>query len=126
MGHVKVSSVKERDIDEVTLFAINSFHEKQKHVPILQSSPEQSQAFLHGLRRLIKEAPSVAAYEDGRLTGFLMGLIIPSWRGRKTVYCPEWAHVAVGKKRKEVYQLMYAAISEKWAKNQCATHLITH
>jgi len=82
--------------------------------------------FLPKLRKLVKEAPSVAAYQDGHLVGFLMGFVIPSWRGKRSVYCPEWAHAAVGENRKEVYQLMYAELSKKWIADRCNTHLITH
>jgi GNAT superfamily N-acetyltransferase len=126
MGRIKVSPVKERNVDEVASLAVDSFQEEQKRVPILRPSSEQIQAFLPRLKKLVKEVPSVAAFEDGRLAGFLTGFTMPSWRGRKTVYCPEWAHAAVGENRKEAYQLMYAAMSKKWAENQCATHLITH
>jgi len=83
-------------------------------------------AFLPNLRKLVKEAPSVAAYRDGRLVGFLTGFVIPSWRGKRSAYCPEWAHAAVGADRRELYQLMYAEISKKWVADRCNTHLITH
>ncbi len=126
MGCMKVSPVNERNVDEVASFVVDSFQEEQKRVPILRHSSERNLAFLPQLRKLVNEVPSVAAYEDGRPAGFLTGFVLPSWRGRKTVYCPEWAHAAIGEGRKEVYQLMYAAISKKWAENQCVTHLITH
>jgi GNAT superfamily N-acetyltransferase len=56
----------------------------------------------------------------------MAGLVMPSWRGKKGAYCPEWAHAAVGEHRRELYQLMYAELSKRWVANGCKTHLITH
>jgi GNAT superfamily N-acetyltransferase len=125
MRSIKLASVHEENIDEVSSLVVNSFREEQKHVPILRSCFERDITFLPRLRKLVKEVPSVAAYQDGRLVGFLTGFVIPSWRGKKSVYCPEWAHAAVEKNRKEVYQLMYAELSKNWVANRCNTHLIT-
>lgn len=126
MGYIKLTSVRDEDIDEASSLVVNSFREEQKHVPILRSSFERDMTFLPKLKKLVKDAPSVAAYQDGRLVGFLTGFLIPSWRGKRSVYCPEWAHAAVGENRKEVYQLMYAELSKKWVADRCNTHLITH
>lgn len=126
MRCIKLTPVHEENIEEVSSLVVNSFRKEQKHVPILRSCFERDMTFLPRLRKLIKEVPSVAAYQDGRLVGFLTGFVIPSWRGKKSVYCPEWAHAAIEKNRKEVYQLMYAELSKKWVANRCNTHLITH
>ncbi len=104
MRSIKLAPVNEDNIDEVSSLVVNSFREEQKHVPILRSCFEHDMMFLPRIRKLVKEVPSVAAYQDGRLVGFLTGFVIPSWRGKKSVYCPEWVHSAVGKNRKEVYQ----------------------
>jgi len=106
MRCIKLAPVHEENIDEVSSLIVNSFQEEQKHIPILRSCFERDMTFLPQLRKLVKKVPSVAAHQDGRLVGFLTGFVIPSWRGKKSVYCPEWAHAAVEKNRKEVYQLM--------------------
>lgn len=126
MRSIKLTTVHEENLDEVSSLVVNSFREEQKHVPILRSCFEHDMTFLPRLRKLVKEVPSVAAYQDGHLVGFLTGFVIPSWRGKKSVYCPEWAHAAAKKNRKVVYQLMYAELSKNWVTNRCNTHLITH
>jgi len=126
MGSIKLAPIHEGDIDALSSLVVNRFREEQKHVPILRSSFEHDRTFLPKLRELVKEAPNVAAYLDGRLVGFQTGFVIPSWRGKRSAYCPEWAHAAVGENRKEVYQLMYAELSKQWVANRCNTHLITH
>jgi len=124
MRGMELTSLPDRDVDEASLWVVKNFREE--HVPFLRSSFDRDMAFLPRLRELVKEAPSVAAYQDDRLVGFLTGFVIPSWRGKRSVYCPEWAHAAVGEDRREVYQLMYGEISKKWAADRCHTHLITH
>jgi GNAT superfamily N-acetyltransferase len=125
MRSIKLASAHEESIEEVSSLVINSFREEQKHVPILRSCFERDVMYLPRLRKLVKEVPSVAAYQDGHLVGFLTGFVIQSWRGKKSVYCPEWTHATVKKNRKEVYQLMYAELSKNWVANRCNTHLIT-
>jgi len=126
MGGIKLSPIHEGKVDELSSLVVNRFREEQKHVPILRSSFERDRTFLPKLRELVKEAPNVAAYQDGHPVGFLTGFVIPSWRGKRSAYCPEWAHAAIGENRKEVYQLMYAELSKRWVANRCNTHLITH
>lgn len=77
------------------------------------------------LQELANRSAGVAAIEGSRLVGFLTARVVSSFRGRRTAYCPEWAHAADPEDSREIYQEMYAAISADWISDKCCAHLIT-
>lgn len=78
------------------------------------------------LAGLLRDFPGIAAVDAGALCGYLVGFALPEFLGaRRGVYCPEWAHAAVGPQRGETYRRMYAALSRPWADDGCRTHAVT-
>jgi GNAT superfamily N-acetyltransferase len=86
---------------------------------------EHSESVSSLLQELANHTTGVAAIEGSRLVGFLMARVIPSFRGKRTAYCPEWAHAADPDNSCEIYQEMYAAVSADWILDKCCAHLIT-
>lgn len=49
------------------------------------------------LENICKKSLGVVAVDNGALIGYLIGLPISNFKGiQRGIYCPEWAHVAVG------------------------------
>lgn len=86
---------------------------------------EHAESVSSQLQELANLSPGVAAIEGSRLVGFLMARVISSFRGKRTAYCPEWAHAADPDDSREIYQEMYAAASADWISDKCCAHLIT-
>lgn len=61
----------------------------------------------------------------GRLVGFLSGWRIPSFRGRRAVFSPEWANAADLENSRRIYEEMYAHLSSTWVADGCFTHLVS-
>jgi GNAT superfamily N-acetyltransferase len=55
----------------------------------------------------------------------MLGQVMPSFRGKRTVHVPEWAHAAQEKGRRRIYQEMYAHLAGRWVADGCFVHLIT-
>ena len=110
--------------DAAALFTAR-YKAARRIVPSLPPRHESADVILPKLRELPENAPGVAALRDGRLVGFLQGQVFDEWRGKRTAYCPEWAHAAEAKHQREIYRQMYAALSAHWVKDRCFTHLIT-
>ena len=76
------------------------------------------------LLNLVGAAPGFVATKGGRLVGVLAGVTIPSFKGRRTVYCPEWAHASEQGAR-GIDERLYAAAARAWADDGCSCHLIS-
>jgi GNAT superfamily N-acetyltransferase len=66
----------------------------------------------------------VAALRGGELAGFLAAWVLPEFKGRRTVYSPEWGNAARHGESRRVYEAMYAHLSARWVADGCGTHLI--
>ena len=78
---------------------------------------------------LFQNGLGAAAFEDGKMVGFLSGY--GPWgpvfctKDTMGVYSPLHAHAAVKENRKRIYQRLYQAAAEKWAQAGAASHTIT-
>ena len=95
--------------------------ERHPVIPMDVSFPPIEQLFKNGL--------GAAAFEDGKMLGFLSGY--GPWgpvfctKDTMGVYSPIHAHAAVRENRKRIYQRLYQAAAEKWAYAGAASHTIT-
>ena len=119
-----VSLCREHLTEAAALF-VAGYREARAAEPSLPAGHENARAILPRLRDLAAKEPGVAALRDGRIAGFLLGQVLPTFRGKRSVYVPEWAHAAVGQQRADIYRGMYARLSPRWVADGCFTHLIT-
>jgi len=110
--------------DAAALFT-DGYRVARQHEPLLPACHEDPGAILPKLRDLAQKEPGVVAVRDGRVAGFLLGQVYPMFRGKRSVYVPEWAHAADGKHRGDTHRAMYAALSPRWVANGCFLHVIT-
>ena len=61
----------------------------------------------------------------GRLVGFLTGWLIPSFRGKQSVFSPEWANAANQEDSRRIYERMYTHLSGSWVADGYHSHLIS-
>ncbi len=124
-GRTQIIPIREEHIKHsVTLF-VRAYCEARHREPLLPSRHEDVQAILPLLQGLARNHAGVVAIRGGEVVGFLVGQVLESFRGKKTVYVPEFAHAAVAQGRQDIYQAMYEAISASWVANGCGCHLIT-
>jgi len=97
----------------------------RERAPSLPSRYEDVSSILPPLRDLAGQVPAVVAMRDGRLAGFLLGMVLSEFRGKRSVYSPEWANAARAEGSREIYREMYAHLSARWVADGCFTHLIT-
>ena len=55
----------------------------------------------------------------------MLAQVLPSFRGCRTAYSPEWANGATPDQQYDVHRKMYADLSKSWVADGCSTHLIT-
>jgi len=67
----------------------------------------------------------VVAIRDNRLVGFLTGWQMPSFRGRRSIYSPEWANGADLENSALIYQEMYGQLAAAWVADRYIAHYIS-
>lgn len=98
---------------------------ERKLDPLLPPRFESPSTVSSLLKDLSAKSPGVAAVYNAKLVGFMMAWLLPSWRGRRSVWVPEWANAVVGRERKQILQKMYTRLASEWVTNGCFTHLVS-
>jgi GNAT superfamily N-acetyltransferase len=119
-----VPLVKEH-LEDAALLVTARYRKLRQDVPSLPSRHEDVSSILSPLSDLASETPGVAAIRGGRLAGFLLGLVLPDFRGKRAAYSPEWANSATGEDSGEIYREMYGQLSAHWVADGCSVHAVT-
>lgn len=99
----------------------------RRQLPALPAQYEQGDTILPLLAELAARAPGVAAMGRGRLIGFLTAMSLPSFKGHRTAFSPEWANAAADDAEEDaaaIYQALYAALAPAWLANGCYIHAL--
>ena len=97
-----------------------------KNVPDLPSKYTMSKTFLPLLQNLFHASGAgVAAFHQNRLVGFLTGWLMSSFRGKRSVYSPEWGNGAELSDSGKIYQEMYSFLSAEWVSRRYIAHYIS-
>jgi hypothetical protein len=94
--------------------------------PLLPAQYQNPQNFKPMLQHMMDACnPGVAALQDGRLAGFLTGWLMPDFRGKKSVYSPEWANADEEHNRRYIYERMYQSLADQWVAEKYIAHYIS-
>jgi GNAT superfamily N-acetyltransferase len=96
------------------LFAAN-YRRLRHSLPELPAAMEDPAVTEDLLRKIPAAAPGCAAFQEGRLAGYLAGFVFPDMRGtgRMGAFVPEWGHAA-RENSPRIYRALYRAISRQW------------
>lgn len=110
---------------EAGQLALAEYEEERRQI---LSLPPLRESDMPGTADYAENGMGVAAFENGRMTGFLCGCTpfdnafgSTSARG---VFSPLGAHGAVGENREEIYAAMYQAAAAKWVRAGAVSHAI--
>lgn len=126
MSHIYIERLCEDHLSDAAALVVEGYRRERHEVPALTERPENQDQIAASLRKWLARAPGVVAFEDDRMSGFLLGLPVPNLRGRhRGTYVAEWSHAASGERRGLVYRYLYETLSKTWVENGCLTHAIT-
>jgi len=74
---------------------------------------------------LANHPPGATALRGGRLVGFLVAYAGGEFRGKGSVYCPEWGHAAEEGGASRIYQAMYTHLAREWMSRGLVVHTIS-
>ncbi len=122
---LEITPLQDKHLEDAAALVTASYRALRERVPSLPSRYEDVNSILLPLRDLAGQAPGVAAMREGQLAGFLLGMVLPEFRGKRGAYSPEWANAARAEDSREIYREMYAHLSARWVADKCFTHVIT-
>lgn len=118
-----ISELKQCKLGEACQLFIDAYLHQRELMPILDEKNAHKEKIMSMLEWCTKEHLAVAAYESGKMVGYMTGFYVDEFLGmHKGAYSPEWTHGAVRGKAFECYRLMYQAIGQSWVKDGCITH----
>ena len=110
--------------DAARLFSRN-YRAARKQISSMPACHESHERIVPLLADIITRSPGVVALHDGELLGYLVGQVLPEWRGCRTAYAPFWAHAVAEKSQEQIYRHLYSHLAAQWIANGCFMHLIT-
>ncbi|HUT60868.1 MAG TPA: GNAT family N-acetyltransferase [Phycisphaerae bacterium] len=121
----EIVELNEKHLQDAAAMVTSAYRAEGRRVPSLPPRYEQVEEVLKPLAHLAGKARGVAAINRGRLAGFLLGMVIGEFRGKRAAYAPEYAHAVRGSRRVRLYQRMYAKLARRWLADGCCVHVIT-
>jgi len=122
---LEVVPLAEEHLEGAAALASSRYQEFRDQVPLLPPRYAEASTLLPLLHSIVGAGPGVAAICEGQIVGFLTGWLIPSFRGRRAAYSPEWANAAGVENTRRIYEEMYTHLSASWAEDGYLTHLIS-
>jgi GNAT superfamily N-acetyltransferase len=122
---LEIAALNEEHLEAAAELVSVSYTALRSRMPVLPTHYQEADVILDLLHDLYGEASGVIAVQDGSLAGFLMGLVIPDFMGKRSAYSPVWANTALPGHSRRIYEEMYARLSERWVKNGCLTHVVS-
>ena len=116
----------EDHLQDASRLVSKRYSQLYKNIPDLPSKYTVSETFLPLLQNLFRASGAgVAAFHQNQLVGFLTGWLMSSFRGKRSVYSPEWGNGARLGDSEKIYQEMYNFMSEEWVSKRYIAHYIS-
>jgi len=116
----------EDHLEAAAVLAASRFTRLREEQPLLPSRYASSTAFAPLLRNLLSTgAPGAAAIRGDRLVGYLTGWRMPSFRGQRSTYSPEWANGAEPAESQVIYEELYRRLAADWASDGFVAHYVS-
>ena len=123
---LKIIPLKEKHLEDAALLVSQRYtklREQESHLP---GSYAEVDNLLPLLRSILNASGAgVAAIRGEQLVGFLTGWQMPSFRGKRSTYSPEWANAANLDDSQRIYEELYSHLAKVWVADQYVVHYIS-
>jgi GNAT superfamily N-acetyltransferase len=122
----KVTSFREEHLEDAALLVSKRYQRLLQQVPELPYCYTDVTRLLPLLQNILNASGiGVALIRGNRLAGFLTGWQMPSFRGQRSTYSPEWANAADLEDSGRIYEEMYSHLASEWVADNYIAHYIS-
>jgi GNAT superfamily N-acetyltransferase len=126
LAMLKTISLREEHLEDAALLVSHRYQRLLQEVPHLPHSYADVTKLLPLLQKILNASGiGVALIQGNRLVGFLTGWQMPSFRGKRSIYSPEWANAADLEDSAYIYEEMYSHIASAWVADKYVAHYIS-
>jgi GNAT superfamily N-acetyltransferase len=125
MPSLEVVPLREAHLADAAALVRRRYRALRNTVPALPPRYAELETWLPRLRELADAGPGVAALHAGRLVGFIGAWRMDSFRGKRTVFSPEWGNAALLADSRRIYEALYAQLSAAWIAAGYFTQLVS-
>jgi GNAT superfamily N-acetyltransferase len=122
---IQIVQFREDHLGDAADLACQRYKLMRKGAPLLPPKYESPDTILPMLGDLLSEHPGVVALQGERLVGYMAGLELDDFLGKRAIFSPEWANAASLEGSRRIYEELYARISAQWVASGCYTHLVS-
>ena len=122
---IEILPLEEKHLADTAALACARYRALRERQPLMPSRFQDPDTILPLLRDLAGRVPGVVAVRGGRIAGFLVAYQLPDFRGKRSVYAPEWANGAEMDDSRRIYEALYAGLSARWVAARYCTHLLS-
>jgi GNAT superfamily N-acetyltransferase len=117
---------REEHLEDGARLVRDRYQRLREQVPDLPQRYSDVSSLAPLLQDILKPGvPGVAAVQGNRLVGFLTAWLMPDFRGKRSIYVPEWANAAVLDDSARIYEAMYSCISGDWLAKGYSAHYLS-
>jgi len=123
---LKVIPLKEEHLEDAASLVGRRYQRlrgQDSHLPERYSKIESLLPLLQNILKATENG--VAAIQGDRLVGFLTGWQMPAFRGKRSVYSPEWANAADLDDSAHIYEELYSHLGATWLAGNYIAHYIS-
>jgi ribosomal protein S18 acetylase RimI-like enzyme len=123
---LKTIPLSEEYLEDAAVLVSNRYRRLCEQEPHLPHSYEDVSNLLPLLQNILNASGiGVATFHGDRLVGFLTGWQMPSFRGKRSVYSPEWANAADLEDSAHIYEELYSHLAATWVADRYVAHYIS-
>jgi GNAT superfamily N-acetyltransferase len=123
---LKIIPFGEEHLDDAARLVSLRYQRLREQVPELPQRYSDASSLAPLLQDILKPGdPAVAAIQGNQLVGFLSGWQMPDFRGKRSIYSPEWANAAVLEDSARIYEALYSSISGDWLAGKYLAHYLS-
>ena len=123
--NLKIVPLEPKYLDDAAALVCARYADLRAQAPLLPAHFADRDTVMAKLAELLQGAPGVVAIRQGQVVGVLAAHLLPSFRGRRGVYSPEWANGAELDDAGMIYQELYRVIAAEWVRNGYLIHALT-
>ena len=116
----------EEHIEDAARLVCDRYQRLRQQVPDLPQQYSNVSNLVPLLQDILKpDIPGVAAIRGNRMVGFLTAWLMPDFRGKRSIYSPEWANATILDDSARIYEALYSRISGDWLAGKYSAHYLS-